>query len=84
MHTLRLVRGDGDLHPGSGDPGDTAGRTLGAIVFNKEDANTGRVYVAPGHWRRGGMCRARRLPVDGGAEARGAPPDALPAPASGG
>jgi hypothetical protein len=46
-HTLRITRGGGELHPGSGDPGETSGRTLGAIVFSHEDVDTNRVYVAP-------------------------------------
>ncbi len=84
LHTLRLVRGGGDLHPGDGDPGETAGRTLGAIVFNNEDANTNRVYVAPGS-RAAQVCAA---PV--GYEwmevlkPGGAPAGALPAPTSAG
>lgn len=81
-HRLRIVRGRGDLHPGDGDPGETAGRTLGAIVFNREEASTNRVYVAPGS-RAEQVCAA---PV--GYEwmevlrPGGAPPDALPAPTS--
>jgi hypothetical protein len=47
-HTMRLVRGGGNLHPGSGDaPIETISRTLGAIVFYREGASAGRVYVAP-------------------------------------
>jgi hypothetical protein len=78
-HTLRIARGGGDLHPGSGDPGESAGRTLGAIVFNREDASSNRVYVAPGR-RAEQVCTA---PV--GYEwmevlkPGGAPADALPA-----
>ncbi|MGH3026776.1 MAG: hypothetical protein ACRDLR_10045, partial [Gaiellaceae bacterium] len=45
-HTLQVVRGNGTLHPGSGDAGpDGEGRTLGAIVFRREDASNDRVYV---------------------------------------
>jgi hypothetical protein len=80
-HTLRVVRGNGSLHPGSGDPGtETIGRTLGAIVFNSEDATANRVYVAPAS-RAAQVCAA---PV--GYEwmevlkPGGAPADALPAP----
>lgn len=48
-HTLRVVRGNGSLHPGSGDPvTDTEGRTIGAIVFSREGASTDRVQMAPG------------------------------------
>jgi hypothetical protein len=51
-HSVRVVRGNGSLHPGSGDPAtDVAGRTLGAIVFAREGAGAGAgaepVYVAP-------------------------------------
>jgi hypothetical protein len=47
-HELRLVRGGGDLHPGSGDaPIETATRTIGTIVVNREDALANRTYVAP-------------------------------------
>lgn len=79
-HTLRIVRGSGDLHPGSGDPGETVGRTLGAIVFNREDTSDNRVYVAPASRARQ-VCAA---PV--GYEwmevlkPGGAPADALQAP----
>jgi len=48
-HTLRVVRGNGSLHPGSGDPvTDTEGRTIGAFVFSREGTSTDRVQVAPG------------------------------------
>jgi hypothetical protein len=47
-HTLRVVRGNGSLHPGSGDPStETAGRTVGALVFSAENPDTGRVHIAP-------------------------------------
>lgn len=47
-HTLRLVRGNGSLHPGSGDfLSDIVERTLGVIVFEREDSAAGAVYVAP-------------------------------------
>ena len=47
QHTLRIVRGNGSLHPGSGDPpSDTVGRTIGAIVFDLGDSTSERVYVA--------------------------------------
>lgn len=47
-HTLQVMRGNGTLHPGSGDGApDGEGRTLGAIVFRHEDASNDRVYVAP-------------------------------------
>ena len=81
VHTLRIVRGNGSLHPGSGDPAtETIGRTIGAIVFNSEDSTSNRVYVASAS-RAAQVCAA---PV--GYEwmevlrAGAAPPDALPAP----
>lgn len=47
-HSLEITRGNGSLHPGSGDPAaDTIGRTLGAIVFASEDASAEQVYTAP-------------------------------------
>ncbi|MCW3068923.1 MAG: hypothetical protein JWL67_1548 [Solirubrobacterales bacterium] len=47
-HELRLVRGGGSLHPGSGDPPvETTPRTIGAIVFSREDLSDSHVYVAP-------------------------------------
>lgn len=80
-HTLRLVRGGGSLHPGSGDPStETVARTIGAIVFNRESPLTNRVYVAPAR-RMAQLCAAPvgyqwlELLKPGGA-----PPDALPAP----
>jgi hypothetical protein len=80
-HTLRLVRGGGSLHPGSGDPPtETVARTIGAIVFNRESSLTDRVYVAPAS-RMAQLCSAPvgyqwlELLKPGGA-----PPDALPAP----
>lgn len=47
-HTLRVVRGNGTLQPGSGDgAADGEGRTFGAIVFRHEQPTNDRVYVAP-------------------------------------
>jgi hypothetical protein len=47
-HTLRLVRGGGSLHPGSGDPSvETAPRTIGAIVFSRDESRPEQVSVAP-------------------------------------
>jgi hypothetical protein len=79
-HTLRLVRGNGSLHPGSGDPAtETIGRTLGAIVFNRVSSSNDRVYVAPAS-RAAQICAApvgyQWLEV---LRPGGAPPDALPA-----
>jgi hypothetical protein len=80
VHTLRVVRGNGSLHPGSGDsPTETLGRTLGAILFSAEDPNTDRVYVAPAS-RAAQVCAA---PVGyqwlEALRAGGAPANALPA-----
>jgi hypothetical protein len=47
VHTMRFVRGNGSLHPGSGDPQtEFIGRTFGAIVFSREGSPADRVYVA--------------------------------------
>ena len=47
-HTLTIKRGNGSLHPGSGDPAtDTIGRTLGAIVFTQGDPSASAVHVVP-------------------------------------
>jgi hypothetical protein len=80
-HALRLVRGGGSLHPGSGDAAiETISRTIGAIVFSRESSLANRVYLAPAS-RMGQICAA---PV--GYEwlellrPGGAPADALPAP----
>jgi len=80
VHQLRLVRGGGDLHPGSGDaPIETVTRTIGTILVNREDARANRIYVAPAR----DMSRICAAPV--GYEwlellaPGGAPPDALPA-----
>ena len=79
-HTLRLVRGNGTLHPGSGDPSpELDSRTIGAIVFNSEDSSTNRVYVAPAS-RAAQVCAApvgyEWLEV---LKPGGAPADAVPA-----
>ena len=79
-HTLRIVRGGGSLHPGSGNPGaETTLSTIGAIVFNREQANENSVYIAPGS-RMAQLCAApvgyEWLEV---LKPGGAPPDALPA-----
>ncbi len=80
-HTLRIVRGGGSLHPGSGNPGaETTLSTIGAIVFNREQANENAVYVAPAS-RMAQLCAApvgyEWLEV---LKPGGAPPEALPAP----
>jgi hypothetical protein len=80
-HKLRIVRGGGSLHPGSGNPGaETTLSTIGAIVFNREHATENSVYVAPAS----SMAQICAAPV--GYEwlellkPGGAPPGALPAP----
>jgi hypothetical protein len=80
-HTLRIVRGGGSLHPGSGDAHiETASRTIGAIVFSREPTSANQIYVAPAS-RMAQICAAPvgyqwiELLKPGGA-----PPDALPAP----
>jgi hypothetical protein len=80
-HVLRVVRGNGSLHPGSGDPpGETAGRTVGALVFSRVHATEDSVYVAPAS-RMAQICAA---PVGYAwlevLKPGGAPPNALPAP----
>jgi hypothetical protein len=79
-HKLRIVRGNGSLHPGNGDPSpETVGRTLGAIVFSREGFPDNRVHVAPAS-QAAQLCDARvgyqwlELLKPGGA-----PADALPA-----
>lgn len=81
IHTLRIVRGGGSLHPGSGDAHvETASRTIGAIVFSREPTSANQIYVAPAS-RMAQICAAPvgyqwiELLKPGGA-----PPDALPAP----
>ena len=81
-HTLKIVRPNGSLHPGSGDPSpETVGRTMGAIVFSSEQASHDRVYTAPAS-SAAKLCAARvgyqwlELLRPGAA-----PPDALPAKA---
>ncbi|MHB8240367.1 MAG: hypothetical protein ACYDHN_00085 [Solirubrobacteraceae bacterium] len=81
-HTLKIVRPNGSLHPGSGDPSpETVGRTLGAIVFSSESSNSTRVHVAPAS-RAAQLCAAHvgyqwlELLKPGAA-----PSDALPAEA---
>lgn len=79
-HTLRVVRGGGSLHPGSGDsPYETAGRVLGEIFFSYVQPTEDSVYVAPAS-RMAQICAApvgyEWLEV---LKPGAAPPDALPA-----
>jgi hypothetical protein len=46
-HTLRIERGGGSLHPGSGDDIDPDTRGLGPVVLVPQDAQSYRVRVAP-------------------------------------
>ncbi len=46
-HTLRVTRGNGSLHPGSGDGTDVVSDLLGPIAVRREDPDAGRVEVAP-------------------------------------
>jgi hypothetical protein len=80
QHTLRLVRGGGSLHPGSGDPPvETTPRSIGAIVFSNEDSSANQLYAAPAS-RTAQICAApvgyEWLEVLAPA---GAPTDVLPA-----
>jgi len=80
LHTLRVVRGNGSLHPGSGSTAiDTEGSTLGAIVFAFQDSDTGRVHIGP-------TSKAAQLCADPAGyqwleilKPNGAPPNAVPA-----
>jgi hypothetical protein len=79
MHTMRVVRGNGSLHPGSGDPAsDPVGRTIGAIVFTVEDSSADRVHVAPAS-KAAQICAApigyQWLEI---LKPDGIPPDAIP------
>jgi hypothetical protein len=47
-HDIRLVRGNGSLHPGSGDGPDTASGVVGELQFSLRQAGDGRVAVVPG------------------------------------
>jgi hypothetical protein len=79
-HTLRVVRGGGDLHPGDGNPsGETTPATMGVIVFELKHATENSVYVAPAS-RMAQICAApvgyEWLEV---LKPGAAPPGALPA-----
>jgi hypothetical protein len=47
QHTLTMIRGDGSLHPGSGDDVDPDTRGLGPIVLLPGESPFGQVKVAP-------------------------------------
>jgi hypothetical protein len=79
-HTLRVVRGGGSLHPGSGDtPYETAGRVLGELFFSYVQTTEDSVHVAPSS-RMEQICAApvgyEWLEV---LKPGAAPPDVLPA-----
>jgi hypothetical protein len=44
-HEIRLVRGNGSLHPGSGDGPDTASGVVGQLLFSQVRPGDGRVAV---------------------------------------
>lgn len=49
VHSIRVLRGNGSLHPGSGDPTtETATRTIGVVALAYENSESGRVFAAPG------------------------------------
>lgn len=57
-HTLRIVRGGGSLHPGSGDDVDPDTRILGAVVLLPNNSQSYQLHVVPaGDAAR--VCRAR-------------------------
>jgi hypothetical protein len=45
VHKVRLVRGNGDLHPGSGDGPDTASGVIGTLIFTLAQPENGRVKL---------------------------------------
>jgi hypothetical protein len=47
VHTVRLVRGSGDLHPGDGDGPDTSSGVIGRVTFTLERPQNGRLKVVP-------------------------------------
>jgi hypothetical protein len=58
VHKVRLVRGNGDLHPGSGDGPDTASGVIGTLIFTLAQPENGRVKLVPGN-RAGHICAAQ-------------------------
>jgi hypothetical protein len=48
IHHIRLSRGNGSLHPGSGDGPDTASGVVGPLIFSLQQAGDGRVAIVPG------------------------------------
>jgi hypothetical protein len=47
-HRVRLSRGNGNLHPGSGDGPDTASGVIGPLIFALQEAEAGKLKVVPG------------------------------------
>jgi len=58
VHKVRLVRGNGNLHPGSGDGPDTASGVIGALTFTLERPENGRLNVVAGN-QAGRVCAAQ-------------------------
>jgi hypothetical protein len=57
QHTLRFVRGDGDLHPGSGDGADLVTGDLETIAVRHDMPSTEQVRIVPAS-AAGSVCRA--------------------------
>ena len=55
---VRLTRGNGSLHPGSGDARDPTPDLIGTILLQREDAGGTRMLVAPAS-QASSICRAR-------------------------
>ena len=47
QHDIRLVRGNGSLHPASGDGPDTASGVVGQLLFSLSRPGDGRVAIVP-------------------------------------
>ena len=58
VHKVRLVRGNGNLHPGSGDGLDTASGVIGALTFTLEGPENGRLNVVAAN-QAGRVCAAQ-------------------------
>ena len=58
-HEIRLSRGNGSLHPGSGDGPDTASGVIGPLIFSLQQSDDGKVAFASG----ANVTRVCRAPV---------------------